>query len=109
MKYNHVGIPTTVPREGEVYLEALDIYCTDHKANPFGIQWMRYGEKCTLPRIVKEVAHVAFEVDDLSEAIRGNEVIIQPNSPSEGVIVAFILENGAPVEFMEYQRLYLRR
>lgn len=103
MKYNHVGIPTTVPQDGEIYLEALDIYCTDHRANPFGIQWMRYGDKCTLPRIVKEVAHVAFEVDDLSEAIRGKEVIIQPNSPSQGVIVAFILENGAPVELMEYQ------
>lgn len=104
VKYNHVGIPTTFPREGEVYLEALDIYCTDHEANPFGIQWMRFGRKCTLPRVVQEVAHVAFEVDDLAEAIKGKEVIIQPNSPSPGVIVAFILENGAPVELMEYQR-----
>lgn len=103
MKYNHIGIPTTIPQDGEVYLEQFDIYCTDHESNPFGIQWMRYGEKCTLPKIVQEVAHVAFQVKDLEKALEGKEIIIQPNSPSEGVTVAFILENGAPVELLEFK------
>jgi hypothetical protein len=103
MKYNHLGIPTTTPREEETYLSAFDIYCTDHESNPFGIQWMRYGKNCTLPKIVQEVAHIAFEVEDLNAALEGKEVIIEPNSPSEGVMVAFILENGAPVELMEYK------
>jgi len=40
-----------------MYLEALDIYCTDHKANPFGIQWMRLGKKYTLPGSVKNLSH----------------------------------------------------
>ena len=102
MKYHHLGIPTNIPRDGEMYLEGYDIYFTDHESNPFGIQWMRYGEKCTLPRIVKEIAHIAFEVDDLMKAIEGKEIIIQPNSPSEGVTVAFILINGAPVELLEF-------
>jgi len=102
MKYNHIGIPTTIPRQGETYLEDLDIYCTDHESNPYGIQWMRYGENCRLPEIVREMAHVAFEVEDLERALEGKEIIIQPNSPSKGVKVAFILENGAPVELMEY-------
>ncbi|NGX36809.1 MAG: hypothetical protein K1000chlam1_01662, partial [Candidatus Anoxychlamydiales bacterium] len=29
-------------------------------------------------------------------------VIIEPNSPSEGVIVAFILVNDAPIELMQF-------
>ena len=62
---------------------------------------MRYGEKCTLPRVVQEVAHIAFQVKDLNKALEGKEVIIEPNSPSEGVTVAFILEDGAPVELLE--------
>jgi hypothetical protein len=103
MKYNHLGIPTQTPQEGEIYLSQFDLHCTDHESNPFGIQWMRYGENCTLPKIVQEVAHVAFEVDDLAKALEGKEVIIQPNSPSQGVNVAFILVNGAPVELMEYK------
>jgi hypothetical protein len=28
-------------------------------------------------------------------------VLIEPNSPSEGVRVAFIVHNGAPIEFIE--------
>ena len=103
MKYNHIGIPTDEPHEGEVYLEELDVYCTDHKANPFGIQWMRYGENCTLPRVVRELPHVAFEVDDLQDALRGHEVIIEPTSPSSGVTVAFVLVDGAPVEFLQFR------
>lgn len=101
MKYHHLGIPTTIPQENEVYLEAFDIHCTDHESNPFGIQWMRYGAKCTLPKIVQEVAHVAFQVENLQEALVGKHVIIPPNSPSLGVTVAFILEQGAPIELLE--------
>ena len=50
---------------------------------------------------MKSVPHVAFEVDDLAIAIRDQRVIIEPNSPSNGVIVAFIEVNGAPVELMQ--------
>ena len=55
----------------------------------------------TFPEIVKTIPHVAFEVDNLKEAIKGKKVIIRPNSPSEGVQVAFIEENGAPIEFIQ--------
>jgi hypothetical protein len=47
------------------------------------------------------VPHIAFEVDDLAAAIAGKDVLIQPNSPSPGVTVAFIVENGAPIEFLQ--------
>ncbi|MBI9070898.1 MAG: hypothetical protein JEY94_04835 [Melioribacteraceae bacterium] len=102
MKYHHTGIPTTIPQKDEVYLEKYDLHCTDHESNSFGIQWMRYGTNCTLPKVVQEVAHVAFQVEDITEALKGKEVLIEPNSPSEGVIVAFIIENGAPIEFLQY-------
>ncbi len=45
--------------------------------------------------------HVAFEVDDLAAALEGQQVIIEPNSPSRGVTVAFIEVSGAPVELMQ--------
>jgi hypothetical protein len=104
MRYHHVGIPTTVPRPGETYLARFDVYCTDDQSNPFGIQWMRYDPGCPLPEIVRTVPHVAFEVDDLAAALEGHEVIIQPNSPSPGVRVAFVLCDGAPVEFLQFTR-----
>ena len=101
-RYHHVGIPTSVPVDGMTRLEHLRITCTDHESNPFGIQWMRYDAGCPVPALVREVAHVAFEVDDLEAALAGKKVIIAPNSPSPGVLVAFIEEAGAPVELLQF-------
>lgn len=102
MRYHHVGIPTSVPQPGEIYLENFKLFCTDEQANPFKIQWMRYEVDCPLPELVKTVPHVAFEVDDLAEALKGHEVLIEPNSPSDGVLVAFVVSDGAPVEFLQF-------
>jgi hypothetical protein len=104
MKYNHVGIPTTRAFEGEIPLPHLKVTVSDHKNNPFGIQWQRYWEDSPCPELVKTVPHVAFEVDDLQAAIKDRHVIIEPNSPSHGVLVAFIEVNGAPIELMQIDR-----
>ena len=101
-RYHHIGIPTQIPQSGEMYLARYGVFCTDHERNPFGIQWMRFEPECTLPELVKTVPHVAFEVDDLNEAIAGQQVLIEPNSPSPGVLVAFVLCDGAPVEFLQF-------
>jgi hypothetical protein len=105
MKYHHVGIPTERPQPGEVYLEKYKFHCTNHESNPFGIQWMRFDSDCPLPDVVKTVPHVAFEVEDLARALEGHEVLIEPNSPSDGVLVAFVLCDGAPVEFLEFSTI----
>ena len=104
MKYHHLGIPTTRPQLGETYLEEYKAFCTDYERNPFGIQWMRYEPDCPLPDLVKNVPHVAFEVEDLARALVGHEILIEPNSPSDGVLVAFVVCDGAPVEFLEFSR-----
>jgi hypothetical protein len=101
MKYDHVGIPTTEAFPGERPLPHLKITVSDHQDNPLGIQWMRYWPDAPYPELVKTVPHVAFEIDDLAAALAGQTVIIEPNSPSRGVLVAFIECNGAPVELMQ--------
>jgi hypothetical protein len=101
-RYHHIGIPTQIQQPGETYLERYRVFCTDHERNPFGVQWMRFEPECPLPELVKTVPHVAFEVDDLKQAIAGQHVLIEPNSPSSGVLVAFVLCDGAPVEFLQF-------
>ena len=101
LKYNHIGIPTTSSFEGEIPVPHLQVTVSDHQNNPFGIQWQRYWDGAPYPDLVKTVPHVAFEVDDLEDAIRDQKVIIRPNSPSNGVLVAIIEVNGAPVELMQ--------
>jgi hypothetical protein len=104
MKFNHIGIPTKDSFAGEIPLPRLKITVSDHKNNPFGIQWQRYWDDAPYPELVKTVAHVAFEVDDLEAAITDHKILIAPNSPSRGVLVAFIEVNGAPVELMQVDR-----
>ncbi|UPW19574.1 hypothetical protein M0C34_04660 [Agarivorans sp. TSD2052] len=102
MKFNHVGIPVTHHFEGEIDLPHLKMTVSDHENNPYGIQWQRYWKDAPYPELVKTVPHVAFVVDNLDDELKGKTVIIQPNSPSNGLRVAFIEVNGAPVELMEY-------
>jgi hypothetical protein len=77
------------------------MYVSGFDSSPFGVEWMRFDEDSPLPELVRTVPHVAFEVDDLDEVLEGREVLIPPNSPSDGIRVAFIVHAGAPVEFLE--------
>jgi len=72
--------------------------------SPCGIEWMRFDPDSPVHPLIKAVPHVAFEVDDLPTALQGKEILTEPNSPSEGVVVAMILDNGAPVELIQFQR-----
>ena len=101
MKFDHIGIPTTDRFDGEIELPHLQMTVSDHQGNPFGIQWQRYWDDAPYPDLVKTTPHVAFEVDDLAAALEGQRVIIEPNSPSHGVTVAFVEVNGAPVELLQ--------
>lgn len=101
MRYHHCGIPTRNFFEGAIYLPDFKTHVSDHLATPYGVQWMRFDDDCPLPELIKTVPHIAFEVDDLEAAIRGKNVIVRPNEPSEGVRVAFIESAGAPIEFLQ--------
>ncbi len=102
-RYHHIGIPTTEQRPGERLIEGYATYVSGLDTSDYGIEWMRFEPDAPVPELVRTVPHVAFEVDDLARAIAGKQVLIPPNSPSPGVTVAFIVENGAPVEFLEFK------
>lgn len=103
-KYHHLGMPTDKARPGEQYMEELKLHVVPFDRNPYGIEWMRYEAGCPLPELVRKVPHIAFEVDDLESEIAGQEILIAPNSPSPGVTVAFIVVDGAPVEFLQFEK-----
>jgi hypothetical protein len=102
-RYHHIGIPTRTPRPGERYLPGLKMYVSGFESSPYGIQWMRFDPDSPFPEIIKTVPHVAFEVDDLAAALEGKEILTPPNSPGEGITVAMIVHDGAPVELLTFQ------
>ena len=103
-RYHHFGIPTRTPRPDEIHIPRLKIHTAGFETSPCGVQWMRFDDDAPYPEVVQTLPHVAFEVDDLDAALTGREILIAPNSPSDGVRVAMILDHGAPIELMEFRR-----
>ena len=102
LRFHHIGIPTHTPRPGERHLPEHKVFISGYETSPYAVEWMRFEPGSSVPELVQRVTHVAFEVDDIAAAIAGKEVLIQPNSPSRGVTVAFIVDNGAPIEFLQF-------
>ena len=103
-RYHHLGIPTLVSRPGEKYLEHLKIYVSGFDRSPYGIEWMRFQPDCEVRDLIRTVPHIAFEVDNLERALRGCEILGDITSPSDGVRVAMIIDDGAPVELLEFSK-----
>jgi hypothetical protein len=101
-RYHHLGIPTEIPRPGERYLKEFKMYVAGFDTSPYGIEWMRFEEGSPVSELIRSVPHLAFEVDDLETALKGKEVLTPPNSPSDGVRVAMIVHNGAPIELIQF-------
>ena len=101
-RYHHLGVPYSSPRDGERHLGKLGVHVCGFETSPYGIEWIRYEPHCPVPEIVKTVPHLAFTVDNLDAALVGKQILVPPNSPSRGVRVAFILDDGAPIELLEF-------
>lgn len=85
-------------------MKTLGIHVLGFDTSPYGVEWIRFDAGCDVPEIVRTVPHVAFAVDDLDEALTGKTILIAPNRPSAGVRVAFILDDGAPIELLEFSK-----
>ncbi len=106
LRFHHYGMPGLEPREGEVFLPEFGMHVTLLEDDPFRIQWMRFEDDSLIPGLVREAPHLAFQVEDLEEALEGREILIPPNSPSEGVTVAFIVHKGILIEFLEFTKAH---
>jgi len=104
MRYHHIGIPTDEVKPDEKYLKDLKFYVSGFDTSEYGIEWMRFEKDSPVSEIIKNIPHIAFEVDNLNEAIKGKELLAEVSSPSSGVKVAMIIENGFPVEFLEFEK-----
>ena len=105
-RYHHIGIPTNGMIKNEKYLPSLNIAVGGFESSPFGIEWMRFGKNCNVPELIRNVPHIAFEVDNIELELTKHDfkIITQSNSPSEGVKVVMIEHNGAPIELIEFEK-----
>nr|WP_320021633.1 hypothetical protein [uncultured Draconibacterium sp.] len=105
-KYHHLGIPTTKKMPGEKYLPQFKFFHSGFPTSPFGVEWMRFEKDSPIHPLIQKVPHLAFEVENLDHELttRNLKVITPPNPPMEGVRVAMIEHNGAPVELIEFEK-----
>jgi hypothetical protein len=105
-KYHHIGIPTNRVMPGEKYLPQFKFYVSGFSTSPFGVEWMRFEDDSPMSTLIKTVPHIAFEVDDLEYELRthGLKIITEPNQSAEGITVAMIEHNGAPIELIEFRK-----
>jgi hypothetical protein len=98
---HHFGIPTRTKHKKEAYMEGAKLYVTDVTDSPNKIEWLRFEDGSPLPDLLKSSPHIAYKVKDLKAAMAGKKVLMEPFSPAPGLTVAFVVEEGIPVEFMQ--------
>jgi hypothetical protein len=103
-RYHHMGIPTNTSRAGERYLSHLKMYVSGFETSPYGVEWMRFEPDCPICELIRTVPHIAFEVDDLDREIQGKQLLGGVSEPSEGVRVAMFVDNGVPIELLEFRK-----
>ncbi len=99
-RYHHLGIPTDIVKPNEKYSENFKMYTSDNDGD-FRIQFHRFEEDSPLHPIIKNNPHVALQVDDLENAIKGHEILLGPYEPIARYKVAIINDSGLPVELIE--------
>jgi hypothetical protein len=102
-RYHHLGIPHSSPRDGELHLKKLGVHVCGFETCPYGVEWMRFDTHCQVPEIVKTVPHLGVCRRQLGDRAprkadpHSTELAINP-----GCGVAFILDEGAPIELLEF-------
>jgi hypothetical protein len=105
-KYHHLGIPTEQIMPDEHYLPQFRFYVSGFGTSPFGIEWMRFEKDSPIDQLIQTVPHLAFEVADIDYELAEHhlKVLTSPNHPGQGIRVAMIEHNGAPVELIEFEK-----
>jgi hypothetical protein len=108
-KYHHLGIPTKSVMPGEIYVSQFRFFVSGFSTSPFGIEWMRFEPDSPIDILIQNVPHLAFEVTDLDWELENRDfnIITKSSNPAEGIRVAMIEHNGAPIELIEFERNYL--
>jgi len=99
--FNHVGIITSEKKEGAMLNEVLSVWLTDYSKSENKIEWLKFEDGSCLPELVQIQTHMAYTVPDIAKELEGKKVIFGPMVCDEHLTIAFIEEEGIPVEIMQ--------
>jgi len=99
--FDHIGVPTEEKQPEEMYVEATKVWVTNPLRHPQRIEYLRYEPDSPVKGPMREMPHIAFQVDNLDREMEGTEIILGPFNPTDTLRVVFVLKDGAIFEFME--------
>ena len=102
-QFHHIGLPTDESHPGEYFVEDTKVWVTDPRKNPYLVEYLRFEPDSPVTGPVRDLPHIAYRVDDIHEAIKGENVILEPFQPSPNFTVAFMLKDGAVIEYMQFE------
>lgn len=84
-----------------MYVEATKVWVTDPLKSPQRIEYLRFEPDSPVQGPVRDLPHMAFQVDNLEREIEGAEILLGPFHPTDTLRVVFVRQDGAVFEFME--------
>ena len=103
-QFHHIGLPTNESHPGEYFVEDTKVWVTDPRKHPDLVEYLRFEPESPVKGPVRDLPHVAYRVDDIAAELLGEQVLIEPFEPSPNFTVAFILKDGAVIEFMKFEK-----
>ncbi|MFI3315128.1 MAG: hypothetical protein R3Y04_05640 [Rikenellaceae bacterium] len=101
-KLHHFGVPTSIPREGEMYSADMRLFLTDPTTSQNKIEYLRFEPESTMPEILKTHAHIAYEIEDFEQEMAGKKVIMEITKLSDTQSIAFVEEEGLAIELIKF-------
>ncbi|MEG1607211.1 MAG: hypothetical protein RR931_07215 [Mucinivorans sp.] len=98
--FDHVGIPTTEPKEGEMYNPGMKLFLTDYSKCPNRIEWLRFDSDSWMPKLIQTMTHIAWQVTDPKAEMVGKKVLLEPTDLGGGHWLAFVQEGDIAVELL---------
>ena len=77
-EFDHIGLPSDVKRENEMWVEATRVWVTSPTDSPDMIEYLRYEPDSPVTGPLRTGPHLCFRVEDLDKEIEGAEVLLGP-------------------------------
>jgi len=104
MNFSHIGIVTTEKKPGETFVPATRVWVTDFQDHAYHVEWLRFEPDSPVTGPVRDMPHVAYEVDSIEAAANGLNELLAPFDAGIAVVGFYQTTDGAVVEFMEMKK-----
>ena len=106
MQFDHIGIPTSQQKPGELFVAATRVWITNSHEHPFRVEWLRFESDSPVTGPLREEPHVGFRVDNerqITELSRGMKVLLEPFDAGFAVAGFYRTADGANIELVWYR------